>query len=141
MRSFRGVAVSYLLVCVILGCFVGSLIGSEPPIGKSTIQGRVSKVFPSPGFWAGIAESLQWFDMKVVKSGASEIKPGVVLHIGVPVVKGNPLFDAQTPQFASDKLAPGILLELAISTKCSQARGPGQYVVEPNCIHVPGAPR
>ena len=79
---------------------------------------------------------MQWFDLKVVKSRAPEIKRGVVFHIGVPLVQGNGLFDAQKPRFAEDKVAPGKLLELSISTKCSQARAPGQYVVEPTCVRV-----
>jgi len=33
-------------------------------------------------------------------------------------------------------VAPGKLLELKISTKCYQARGPGRYVAEPTCIRV-----
>jgi hypothetical protein len=125
----------HLLLWVIVGCFVGNSIGSEPS-RKNTIQGTVLKVSPSPGFWTGITESLQWFDMKVVESRVPEIKPGVALHIGVPVVQGNRLFDAEKPRFAEDKVAPGKLLELSISTKCSQARGTGQYVVEPTCVGV-----
>ena len=135
MRIFRGVSVKHLLVWVVVGCFLGNAIGSEPS-RKNTVRGKVLKVLPSPGFWTGITESLQWFDMKVVESRAPEIKRDVVLHIGVPVVQGNRLFHAQKPRFAEDKVAPGKLLELSISTKCSQTRGPGQYVVEPTCVRV-----
>jgi hypothetical protein len=135
MRILGGVSVMRLLLYVIVGCFVGNSIGSELS-GKNTIQGTVLKVSPSLGFWTGITESLQWFDMKVVESRVPEIKRGVVLHIGVPVVQGNRLFDAQKPRFAEGKVAPGKLLELSISRKSSQARGPRQYVVEPTCVRV-----
>ena len=135
MPIFRGISVRHLLVWVVVVCFLGNAIGSEPS-RKDTVRGTVLKVFPSPGFWTGITESLQWFDLKVAKSRVPEIKHGVVLHIGVPVVQENRLFDAQRPRFAEDKVAPGKLLELSISTKCSQARDPGQYVVEPTCVRV-----
>jgi len=136
MRIFQRLAVRHLFYFVIVGSFVcGNSIGSAY-LGRNTIQGRVLKVSPPLGFWTGIAESLQWVDIKVVESRVPEIKPGVVLHIGVPVVKGNPLFDAQAPRFAGDKVAPGKLLELEFSAKCCQTRGSGQYVVEPTCIRV-----
>ena len=135
MPIFRDISVRHLLVWVVVVCFLSNATGSEPS-RKDTVQGTVLKVFPSAEFWTGITESLQWFDMKVVKSRAPEIKRGVVLHIGVPVVQGNALFEAQKPRFADDTVAPGKLLELSISTKCSQTRGPGQYVVEPTCVQV-----
>ena len=137
MPIFRGISVRHLLVWIVVVCFLGNAIASEP-LRQNTVQGTVLKVFPSPGFWTGITESLQWFDLKVVKSRAPEIKRAVVLHIGVPVVQGNPLFDAKTPQFAEDKVAPGKMLELKISSSCFQVRGPGsdQYVAQPHCIRV-----
>src|SRR5437016_5270312 len=102
-------------------CLLAVLVVQGQSLQPNTIQGRILKVSPSPGFWTGTVESVQWFDMHVVKSRIPAIKPGVELHIGVPVLKGNPLFDKQTAQFAKDKVTSGKHLEVKISSKCSRA--------------------
>src|SRR6266849_5870683 len=103
---------------------------------KYIIQGTVVKVFPSPGVWDGTIESVQMVDLKVTKYQVPTIKPKTVLHIGIPLLMGNRLFDRQTPQLSKDKVAPGRLLEIEISMKCSKSQGTNDYVVEPNCIRV-----
>lgn len=119
-------------LCLLL---LGVTEGTEPP-KRSIIQGIVVKVFPSPKVWTGTIESVQSIDLKVTKSYVPSIKPSAVLHISVPLVIGNRLFDQQTPQFSKDKVASGKLLEVKISMKCSKSQDANSYVVEPACLKV-----
>jgi hypothetical protein len=115
-------------------CLLAAIMAGGADLGKSTVQGTILKVLPSPGMWTGTVESVQWFEMKVVKSRVSTIKPDTVLHIGVPLVMGNRLFNQQKREFSSDKIAPGKLVEVRLSAKCSKRQDAVRYIVEPNCV-------
>lgn len=103
---------------------------------KNSLRGNVLRVLPSPGIWSGTVESLQWFDLQVVSSRVPDIKPNAILHIGVPLIVGNPLFDQQKRELSKAAVAPGKLLELRFSASCSKSRDIDHYVVEPKCIRV-----
>jgi hypothetical protein len=133
MRTFQ--TVKQLLFWSIL-CLLAVGVAEGSGLAKNTIQGTVLKVFPSPGMWAGTIESVQWFDLKVVKSRVPSIKPDDVLHIGVPLVMGNALFDQQKREFSKSKVAPGKLLALRVSANCSKSQDTSRYVVEPKCIQI-----
>jgi len=99
------------------------------------VTARVLRVYESPGMWSGVTEALQWIDVKVERSSFSPIKSGMNLRVGVPLVKGNGLFDQNSAGFSSDKIAEGKLIEMNFSRKCASERGgAASYVVEPNCI-------
>ena len=117
-------------------CVLAAAAGPPSHLPDNTVQGRVSKVLPSPGFWTGVIPSIQWFDLTVTESRVPTIKPEMVLHIGVPVLQGSALFEKQTPQFANDKVATGKLLDVKISAKCSKRQEAESYVVETKCIQV-----
>lgn len=117
-------------------CFLAVTMAEGSELAKNSVQGTVLKVLPSPGMWTGTIESLQWFDLKVVKSRVPNIKADDVLHIGVPLVMGNRLFDQQKREFSKDKVAPGKLLVLRMSANCSKSQDTDHYVVEPKCIQV-----
>jgi hypothetical protein len=123
---------SILFSCLI--CFGLAASATEPAHGTNSVQGTVLKVLPSPSIWSGTIESLQWFDLRVVKSSFSSIKKNAVLHIGVPLVRGNHLFDQRRREFSKSKVAPGKLLALTLSANCSKSQDPDHYTVEPKCI-------
>ena len=109
---------------------------AAPKQGPNNIHGTVLKVLPSPGAWSGTIQFLQWFDLKVCSSRVPDIPRDAVLHIGVPLVAGDQLFDQQRRELSKNKVFPGKLLSITLSEYCSNRREASSYIVEPKCIKV-----
>ena len=74
----------------------------------------------------------QCLDATVLKSREESLKPGTKLHLDVPLVKGNRLFERSVPQFSATAVTVGSVL--AIKATCLQKHGTTGYLVDPSCI-------
>jgi hypothetical protein len=119
------------IMAMLFSAFVNS-VSARPVLPLLTVE--VLEVQSSPGLWSGIAEMDQWFVGIVKSSSDSRFPVGDRVKIGVPLVKGNSLFDPTTPQFSTSKISPGQLISIRISSDCIQEAGPRSFKSDPTCI-------
>jgi hypothetical protein len=81
-----------------------------------------------------VIEALQWIDVKVERSSVNAINRGATLHIGIPLIKGNGLFDQRSVGLSPNKIVSGKLIQIRFVQKCASPRGTHEYIVEPKCI-------
>ena len=73
-------------------------------------------------------------DVVVAKNSGNAFSRGQKLHLGVALVKGNPLFDPEVPEISSKKVRVGAVLLVRIGPGCLLPTHPLEFSVDPMCI-------